>query len=276
MNYLSFHRRMCLLAGLLITVAMPRPAAADEMPALTPSEIVQKALERAKSSDERVTSHDYVYNRHTLNETLDDQGRLKERKEKLFEVELQSGLSHQKLVELNGQPIPAEELKKQAERELAARQKQPADAKPPKVWSDTESLLTSDLVAKYNMTLVDRKLFNGRDTYVLAFQPKSNLPVRKFNDRVLNHVAGTIWIDAAEFEVARVQARLQSEVTLWGGMIGVVRTGSYTVERTRMPDGAWFDKFSRGVFEGRKLLEPMLIRTRCEFSNFRPATPVVQ
>jgi hypothetical protein len=267
---------MCVLAGLFIAILASRPAAGMEMPTLTPGEIVQKALERAKSSDERVTSHDYQYNRHTVNETLDDQGRLKERKEKLFEVQLQSGLSHQKLIQLNGQPIPPEELKKQAERELAARQKQPADAKPQKVWSDTESLLTSDLVAKYNMTLVDRKPFNGRDTYVLSFQPKSNLPVHKFNDRVLNHVAGTIWIDAAEFEVARVQARLQSEVTLWGGMIGVVRTGSYTVERTRMPDGAWFDRFSRGVFEGRKLLEPMLIRTRCEFSNFRPVAVAVQ
>src|SRR6267154_125059 len=263
MNYVLFHRQMCLVAGLLIAVAMPRPAAGDELPALTPGEIVQKALERAKSSDTRVTSHDYQYNRHTVNETLDDQGRLKERKEKLFEVQLQSGLSHQKLIELNGQRIPPEELKKQAERELAQRQKQPADAKPPKVWSDTESLLTPDLVEKYSFTLVGVRQLNGRDTYVLAFQPKSHLQVRKFNDRVLNHVGGTIWIDALEFEVARVQARLQSEVTLWGGMLGTVRTGSYTVERLRLPDGAWFDRFSRGVFEGRKLLEPMLIRTRC-------------
>jgi len=272
----SFHRRVCLLAGLFIAILACRPAAGMEMPALTPGEIVQKALERAKSSDARVTSHDYLYNRHTVNETLDDQGRPRERKEKLFEVQLQSGLSHQKLIELNGQPIPEDELKKQSERELAQRQKQPADAKPQKVWSDTESLLTSDLVEKYNFTLAGVKQLNGRDTYVLAFQPKSHLPVHKFNDRVLNHVGGTIWIDALEFEVARVQARLQSEVTLWGGMLGTVRTGSYTVERTRLPDGAWFDRFSRGVFEGRKLLEPMLIRTRCEFSNFRPAAPAMQ
>jgi hypothetical protein len=273
---MQFRRRIYLLAGLFIAVLVSRPAAGIEMPSLTPGEIIQKALQRARSSDTRVTSHDYLYNRHTVNETLDDQGRLRERKEKLFEVQLQSGLSHQKLIELNGQPIPEEELKKQSERELAQRQKQPADAKPQKVWRDTESLLTSDLVEKYNFTLAGVKQLNGRDTYVLAFQPKSHLPVHKFNDRVLNHVGGTIWIDALEFEVARVQARLQSEVTLWGGMLGTVRTGSYTVERTRLPDGAWFDRFSRGVFEGRKLLEPMLIRTRCEFSNFRPAAVAMQ
>src|SRR5260221_3130899 len=182
----SFHRRVCLLAGLFIAILACRPAAAMEMPALTPGEIIQKALQRAGSSDTRVTSHDYLYNRHTVNETLDDQGRLRERKEKLFEVQLQSGLSHQKLIELNGQPIPEEELKKQSERELVQRQKQPADAKPQKLCRYTDNLLTPDLVEKYSFTLVGVRQLHGPETYVLALQPNSHLQVPNFNDPVLN------------------------------------------------------------------------------------------
>ena len=88
-------------------------------------------------------------------------------------------------------------------------------------------------------------------------------------DRFLNHIAGTVWIDAEEFEIAKLELHLQGEVTLWDGLIGTLRRGSYTLERIRLPDGAWFNHSSHGAFEGRKLTEPLLIRTRSDSNNFR-------
>jgi len=55
-------------------------------------------------------------------------------------------------------------------------------------------------------------------------------------------------------------------------LIGTLRQCNYTLERIRLADGSWFNNLSRGYFEGRKLIEPMVIRTRSEAGNFRRVT----
>ncbi len=257
-------------AGLPIAM-LSGPAATTQTPALSADQIIQKTVQRAASLEVRNARPNYHYTKHTVTEELDLKGHLKDRKEKLYDVLVESGLSYLKLLEFNGQALSPAESKKQEERELAERQKF-TDAKPDKKGDDRENFVTPDLIEKYNFTLVEQKVFNGRTTYLLSFEPKDKLPVRKLTDRFLNEVAGTVWIDSQEFEVARVEAHLKGEVALWGGMIGTLKECAYTLERTRLADGAWFNSFSHGVFEGRKLLEPMVIRTRSNSSNFRRVT----
>ena len=254
--------------ALSISVLLSGAAATAQTPALSADQIIQKTVQRSGSLEVRNARPNYHYTKHTVTEELDLKGHLKDRKEKLYDVLVESGLTYPKLLEFNGQSLSPAELKKQEDRELAERQKI-TDAKSDKKGDDRENFVTLDLVEKYNFTLIDHKLFNGRMTYLLSFEPKTNLPIHKLTDRFLNEVAGTVWIDAQEFEVARVEAHLKGEVALWGGMIGTLKECAYTLERTRLADGAWFNNFSHGVFEGRKLLEPMVIRTRSESSNFR-------
>ena len=240
-------------------------------PAQTPfsaDDIMQKAVQRAESPEAREARPPYRYTKHTVTDELDSQGRLKDRREKLYEVRVESGRSELKLVQLNGQSLSAEEQKKQDARDLAARQKM-TDAKPGNKGDERENFLTADLVTKYKFKLIRELTLNGRDTYELAFEPLPNLPANHLTDRFLNQLAGTVWIDAREFEIARAEINLQGEVTLWGGMVGTLTQCSYTLSRVRQPDGTWFNGFSRGYFEGRKLLEPMLIRTRSESTDFQ-------
>jgi len=83
----------------------------------------------------------------------------------------------------------------------------------------------------------------------------------------LNRISGTVWIDAEEFEVARAEIRLRSEVTLLGGVIGSLKKLAYTMTRTRIGDGVWFNTFSSGDFEGRKLLDSMRVKTKSQSTN---------
>jgi len=53
----------------------------------------------------------------------------------------------------------------------------------------------------------------------------------------LNRISGTIWIDADEFEIARADVRLGSEVDLLGGVVGSLKKLAYTMTRTRVADG---------------------------------------
>lgn len=235
----------------------------------TADEIMQKAVERAQSPVNHEARPAYLYTKHTVFEESDIQGRLKEKREKLYEVRVESGMSRLKLIQLNGKDLAPAEQKKQDAEDQTQREKM-SDNHAGKKGDERENFLTADLVSKYKFTLLREKTLNGRDTYELAFEPRTGLPMSHLTDRFLNQVAGTVWIDAQEYEIARAEIHLQGEVALWGGMVGNLTQCSYTLERVREPDGVWFNGASRGFFEGRKLLEPMLIRTRSEATDFRP------
>jgi hypothetical protein len=273
MNRLRYHGSALVLAGLIVAIRFSGWAA--NAPALlSANAVMQKAVERAESPASHEARPNYLYLKHTVLEDMDAKGRIKERKEKVFEVSVEAGLSYLKLVKFNGQNLTPAELKKQDAKEAAERQKM-MDAKPGKKGDERENFLTADLVQRFNYTLVGEKPFNGRDTYIVTFEPKPNLVSKGLVDRFINQMAGTAWIDAEDFEIARAEIHLKGEVTLWGGMVGTLKRCDFTMERLRLPDGIWFNSFSHGLFEGRKLLEPMLIRTRSESSDFRRSAGVI-
>jgi hypothetical protein len=117
--------------------------------------------------------------------------------------------------------------------------------------------------------LIGKTNLNGRTAYQIAFQPKvPEPPVRRIVDRLLNRISGTLWIDTEEFEVARADIHLRSEVDLLWGVAGSLKKLAYTVTRTRVGNGIWLNSFSSGDFEGRKLLESMRVKLRTQTSNF--------
>jgi hypothetical protein len=173
------------------------------------------------------------------------------------------------LLQVNG-PLPSQaDLKKQSDNEGSIRQIT-GDTKQGK-GDNRENFLTAELAARFDFKLLGETNLNGRATYEVAFEPKNpQLPVHRIMDRLLNQISGTLWIDADEFEVARADISLRSEVNLLGGLIGSLKKLSYTLERTRVADGVWFSTLSSGDFQGRKLLDPTHIKTKSQSVNFRP------
>src|SRR5216684_4151526 len=222
MHYQSGYGRSLALVGVLMAGLAAGPAFARAETALAADDIVRRAVERAESPPSSVARPDYTYTKHTVTDELDAKGHVKGRKEKLYVVLVESGLSYLKLLQVNGQQLSGEQLRKQQEREAAERQKL-TDSQPGKKGDNRENFLTAELVERYRFTLLDEQPVNGRRAYRLAFEPKSGLAVRRLTDRFLNQIAGTVWIDAEEFEIARAKIHLKSEVALWGGMIGTLK-----------------------------------------------------
>lgn len=231
-------------------------------------EIVQKAVARAQSADARSGKGSYTYTKLTVTEELDSSGNVKEHKEKVYQVNFRNGATYAKLVEVNGHPAAEADLKKQAEDESNARQMTGSKANK---GDNRENFLTPEIVARFEFTLLGRTNLNGRATYQLAFQPRNPAPAtHHMIDRLLDRISGIVWIDADEFEIARAELRLGSEVNLLGGVIGSLKKLAYTMTRTRVGDGLWFNTSSVGDFEGRKLIDAMRIKTSSQAINFRP------
>jgi hypothetical protein len=246
-------------------------------PTLTPEEVVEKAVTRAQWSRKANQRKHYTYTKLSIMEELDGKGQVTERKEKLFAF--QSGLASLKYVKINGQTLSAADRKKQEQTSVHNRQ-QLTDSKSTSKDDNWERYLTSELVAKYQFALVERATLNGRPTYVLSFQPRTeSLAVKKMADRLLNQLAGKVWIDEEEFEIARAEIDLQSKVTLGGGLmevLGSLKKFSFILERIRLEEGVWFNLLTQGDFEGRKLFDSTHQKLRTESGNFQRIVPRFQ
>jgi len=253
----------------MLALGTSRGGATHLIPSLSPAQIMSKAIERAQQLESDRGRPDYVYTKLSITEELDDKGRVKDRKQKRYQVLFHSGLSYLKLMKVEGQNLSAAELRKQQDHELAERQKL-TQTKFAKGGDNRENFLTPELVAKYRFTLIGSECVHGRPTYELKFEPKApDLPVKQMIDRLLNHLSGTVWIDEEEFEIAKAEAHLDSEVTLWGGVLASLKRVTLCLERTRIDDGVWFNRATTGDFEGRRLLDPTRIRIKSESNNFR-------
>jgi len=233
--------------------------------ALTASAIIQKAVERGQQDQEGSVPH-FIYRKLTVTEELDPAGKVKEHREKLYEISYRDGLSHARLLQVNGHAPSEADLKQQSDNEMNVRQ---LTGEKKSKGDNRETFLTAELVDRFDFKLAGTTNINGRTAYQIAFQPKNpQLPVRHLVDRLLNQLSGTIWIDTAEFEVARADVSLRSEVNLLGGIIGSLKKLSYTLERTRVADGVWFSTLSNGDFLGRKLLDTTHIKTKSQSIHF--------
>lgn len=254
------------LAVLLYAQGVAQRCAAAEPPA-TAEAIIQKAVQRAESTRSSAAHANYTYTKLNVTEELDGNGKVKRRKERVFQVYFRAGATSVKLLEVNGHAPAESDLKFQSQTQSNVHQwlGQPASG-----GDNRENFLTPELAARFDYALVGTSTLNGRKAYQVTFRPKTpEPPVHRIVDRLLDHVSGTLWIDADEFEVARADVQLGSDVDFLGGLIGCLHKLAYSITRVRMADGVWLHSLSSGDFEGRKLLDPMRIKIKSESSNFR-------
>lgn len=256
--------RIATLALVTTLMSISWGLRAAPVPALTADQIIGRAVE--KSAHPRPLPHSYSYLKKTLTEELNAQGKIKERKQKTWEVRLAPDHSYGRLVDVNGRPPSGSDLKNNSQNETNANEV----LGPFKPREGGRSFLTADLVSRFDFSLAGDSQVNGRNAFQLNFQPKNPAPPRRRPvDRLLNNVTGTLWVDAEEFELAKAQVNLRSEVAFWGGLLGSLKKLAYTVTRTRVADGLWLNATSSGDFEGRKLFNPMHVRTSSKILDLK-------
>ena len=93
---------------------------------------------------------------------------------------------------------------------------------------------------------------------------------KKVDDRVMNRLAGKLWIDAQEFEMARIDFHLTEKVSIgWGGILASLQKFAFTLTRTRVAEGVWFNRLFSGDIEGRKMLGALRLKIQDRASDFK-------
>lgn len=254
------------IAVCLLVAGCGKVIAAAETKAITAEDIIRKMVAKSDAASNSNPRANYVYFKKATTEKLNGKGTVEERKEKFIQITGGKGSVIQ--IKVNGKPLSDDELKK-AEAEVRAEDAKMNDSRVGRRSDNFERLLTADLVSRYTFTLMRQEPINGRLAHVLTFKPRSGeLPVREISDRFINNLRGVIWVDAQDHEIAKADLSLQSEVTLWGGILGALRKFDYKLERIRVDEGVWFNRWTRGELVGRKFLNNESVRMQSECSQF--------
>jgi hypothetical protein len=259
-----------LAASVMVNVCR----AASEQPLPAPAEVTRKLIEHSHNLAATDGGPRYIYPKRTLIEHLDSSSQATDSEERLYEVTLIGGVPLNRLLKITSREMTPDELRAEQEREERFQQ-HVSSMDPKKMVARREGLVSAELLDHFQFTVSKRIQLNGRTTLVVDFKPKDNPdPPKSIRDRVLNRVAGTLWVDEQDWELAKASAQLTETISMgWFGLLGSLSQCQFTLDRQRLPDDIWVNTKQLWALQFRRLTSTTRIRVTESSKGFRRVEP---
>lgn len=91
-----------------------------------------------------------------------------------------------------------------------------------------------------------RERFRDRDAVVFDFRPRPGFKPSNRQEELISKLVGVAWIDPADKQVMRLEARLAEGFKMGGGLLVNLRPGAaFVMEQTRMVEGVWLPRLAQ-------------------------------
>lgn len=100
-----------------------------------------------------------------------------------------------------------------------------------------------------------RERFRGQDVLVFDFEPNPEFKPHKLEEKVVQKLAGVVWVDEKAHDVARLEAYFVGDVKFAGGLLANVQKGtSFVFEQAFINNEVWLPTYMEGHVGARVLL----------------------
>src|SRR5467141_1637397 len=100
-----------------------------------------------------------------------------------------------------------------------------------------------------------RERFRGQDVLVFDFEPNPEFKPHKLVEKVVQKLAGVVWVDEKAHDVARLEAYFTGDMKLAGGLLASLQKGSSIVyEQAFVNNEVWLPTYLEAHFGARFLL----------------------
>lgn len=270
------------LAGPAAAAPPPRSSGAPEAP-VSAEELIRAVARSQRRADLAVTAS--AFDQVEVKTEYGRDGRPKSVRRRRFRYASGEGPGvTRELVEVDGRPATeaerredaedeARDRRRRADREAARRASRPTQVRGSEDDPLVGPIRLSDLIGRFSYGPVEEVIVEGRRAWAVAFAPRPGLrPVGRL-DRALGSLAGRVIVDATDFQVVSVDARLVAPVKIGGGLALNVRHATISYRAQQVADGAWLPCFVGLRVQGRTaLLFRLDTAFRFEFSGYSRAT----
>jgi len=116
-----------------------------------------------------------------------------------------------------------------------------------------------------------RERLGGHDVIVFDFRPRAGFKSSTQAESIVSKLSGVVWVDPAQRQVVRLEARLVDTFKVGGGLLASLKSGSaFVFEQTQLPDGVWLPRFAQINMSARILLfAGMSVNETEEYSDYK-------
>ena len=133
--------------------------------------------------------------------------------------------------------------------------------------------LIGDILAVSKISNPRRLILNGRSTLAYDFKGDPNAHVQDPHDTLQNaakKMAGTIWFDETDRQVARLEVTLDDNFKIGGGLLGNVRKGTtLRVEQSPVGQGLWMQTSNEQHLDIRIVVKGLRQNIHVQDSDFK-------
>ena len=197
----------------------------------------------------------------------DGDGRIKESETKTYEVTPVGSEFVERLMSVNGRELSSSEREKEdkrvqkeieevlKKREKKEQREERAREKGEKKKDDDDDIKIKDFLRISEITSIRREVFRGHEVIAFDFEPRKGFKPRSRAEDIVSKLAGTIWVDEAAQQIARLEARFTDSYRFGGGMLASIGSSTaFSFEQEKVGDEVWLPSAMEANLSARVLL----------------------
>jgi hypothetical protein len=182
----------------------------------------------------------YTYMKRDEDRRRDAAGRVQSEDIIVSRTVLINGVPFDQLVEHNGKPPSAEEVRKEREkRDRLKRETAEHRAERLRNLEAENALLVEEVPKAFDFQLISEDVVNGRLAYVLQATPHPAYRARGKYGKMLPKLQGRLWIDKRDLAWIKVDGEVMQPLSMGLFLVRVLRGSHITMEQIRIDDGIW-------------------------------------
>jgi len=116
-----------------------------------------------------------------------------------------------------------------------------------------------------------RERFRGQDVLVFDFEPNPEYKPRKMEEKLIQKLAGVVWVDEHALQVVRLEAHFLSDMRFGGGLLANLQKGSnFVFEQAYLNNEVWLPTYVEAHIGARFLLvKGIKVNVVTRYSDYR-------
>jgi hypothetical protein len=207
----------------------------------------QKQLEKVREN--------YTYSSSTITQTIDSSGKVTKTETEDSEVFYVNTHRIERTTKTDGRPLTGHDQQKEQERVTKLVEK--AQKTPPgqPLEGPNTTLSVGQLLDIMQVSNPRREIFRGRSTIIFDFAGRHDAKTHGLAEDASKKIAGTLWVDERDRQVARMEAHFTDNFHVAGGLLANVQKGSsFYFDQEQVNGEIWFPTSAEGHIQARLLL----------------------
>ncbi len=207
----------------------------------------QKQLEKVREN--------YTYTTAMKTETLDGSGKVTKTETVETEVFFVNGHAIDRTVKRDGRPLNDHDAQKEQERVTKLVEKAQKTPSGQPLEGHDENISVTKLLEIMQVSNPRRESFRGRSTIIFDFAGRHDAKTHGIAEDASKKIAGTLWVDEKDRQVARMEARFTDNFHVAGGLLANIQKGSsFYFDQAPVNGEIWFPTGAEGQIAARVLL----------------------